>query len=94
MSTYQTRSFQHAGNTYETRIASDGHTIRVRVFINNRPANGYTYSVETLTQVDAAMQGGSNDPIEELIKAAEHDVKTGVWEQYVAAVKAAENAGT
>ena len=93
MSLYQVRSFQHTGNTYEIRIASDGHTTRVRVFINDKPANGYTYSVETLTQVDAAMSGSSTDPLEELIKLAEQDVKSGFWDQYVAAVKAAQSSG-
>jgi len=93
MSTYQIRSFQHAGNTYEVRIAPDGHTFRVRAFLNDKPANGYTYSVEVLTQIDAAMSGSIVDPLEELIKAAEHDVKSGVWEKYVAAVKAEQGSG-
>jgi len=39
------------------------------------------------------MSGSSIDPLEELIKTAEHDVKSGIWEQYVAAVKAAQASG-
>jgi hypothetical protein len=88
---YDKRSFDHDGKTYEIRIASDGHTIRIRAFLNGKPANGYTYSVEVLTQVDAQMSGALIDPIEELIKTAISDVKNGIWEKYVAAVRAAGN---
>jgi hypothetical protein len=72
-------------------VASDGHTIHVRAFLNGKPANGYTYSVEVLTQVDAKMSGTLIDPVEELIKTAIADVKNGIWENYVAAVSASGN---
>lgn len=90
---YEKRTFQHNGNQYEVRIASDGHTIHVRAFLNNKPANGYKYSVEVLTQIDAKMSGAAINPVEELIKSAISDVEKGVWEQYVAAVSAARDEG-
>lgn len=86
---YEKRNFQHDGKEYEIRVASNGHTIHVRAFFNEKPVNGYTYSVEVLTQVDAEMSGALIDPIEELIKTAISDVKNGIWERYSAAVSAA-----
>jgi len=32
------RTFQRNGKTYEIRIASDGATVRVRAFLDGRPA--------------------------------------------------------
>lgn len=88
---YDMRSFDHDGKTYEIRIASDGHTIRIRAFLNDKPANGYTYSVEVLTQGDAQISGALINPIEELIKTTILNVKNGTWEKYAAAVLAAGN---
>lgn len=88
---YDKRSFDHNGKIYEIRIASDGHTIRIRAFLNGKPANGYTYSVEVLTQVDAQLSGTLVNPIEELIETAIAEVKSGTWEKYVAAVRASGN---
>lgn len=88
---YQTRTFIHKGNKYEIRVVSDGHTIRVRCFLNGKPANGYSYAVEIPAQIDANMNNGVFNPVEELIKTAEYDVKNGVWDQYVAAVQGTHN---
>jgi hypothetical protein len=33
--------FSFEGKNYEIRIASDGATIRIRAFLNGKPANGY-----------------------------------------------------
>ena len=88
---YGTRCFEHDEKTYEIRIASDGSTIRIQAFLNDKPANGYTYSVELLTQVDAQLSGALIDPIEELIKTAIASVKNGTWEKYVAAVSSSGN---
>jgi hypothetical protein len=86
---YEKRNFQHDGKEYEIRVESDGNTIHVRAFFNGKPANGYTYSVEVLTQVDAKITDSLIDPSEELIKTATSDVKNRIWEKYLAAVSAA-----
>lgn len=88
---YEKRSFEHAGREYEVRFTSDGHTMHIRVFLNGKPANGYTYSVEVLTQIDAKMSGALIDPVEEMIKTAISDAKNGMWEKYVAAVSGSGN---
>ncbi len=84
----QPRPFTHNGKEYEVRIASDGYTFHVRTFLNGKPANGYTYSVDVLTQDDAHMSNAQVNPVEELIKIAKSDVTNGIWEKYVAAVNA------
>lgn len=88
---YQKRNFQHNGIEYEIRIASDGLAIYVRAFLNGRPANGYKYSVEVLTHIDAQMSNALIDPVEELVKTATSDVKNGIWEKYLTAVATTSN---
>ena len=88
MDPYQVRNFQHNGRDHEIRIASDGHTIHVRAFIDGKPANGYSYAVEMQTQIDAAVIGADINPLELLAQTAEDDVRNGKWEQYLRAVAA------
>jgi hypothetical protein len=85
MSSYDTRAFQHNGRTYEIRIASDGATVRVRAFLDGRPANGFEYSVDIAVLVDAATQKYPPDLVETLVETAEVDVKDGLWERALAA---------
>ncbi|MCI2245724.1 hypothetical protein L3067_14035 [Xanthomonas sp. PPL568] len=85
---YETHPFDHNGKKYEVRSASDGCTIRVRAFLDGKPANGYTYQVEISTQIDAVMSGSAVNPARDLIEIAISDVKRGIWEQYLAAVAA------
>lgn len=87
MVSYQSRLFEHNGKTYEVRFASDGHTYHVRAFLDGKPANGYAYSVEMLTQFDAESTSALINPLQELISTAERDVRNGTWEKYVEAVK-------
>jgi hypothetical protein len=88
MTMYQATKFDHNGEEYEVRAASDGHTIHVRAFKDGQPANGYSYSLDVLTQTDAQMSDFLIDPLKEMIKTAESDVRNGVWECYVAAAQA------
>ena len=88
---YEKRNFQHNGKECEIRVASDGHTIHVRAFLEGRPANGYTYSVEVLTKIGAKMSDAIVDPVEELVRTAISDVKSGIWEEYVSAISSVGN---
>jgi hypothetical protein len=92
MQLYDKHQFEHNGRSYEVRIVTDGQTFWVRAFLNGRPANGYTYSVDAQTQIEALSRKYSEDLIASLIVTAEDDVKTGRWERYAAAVKEAEGA--
>jgi hypothetical protein len=82
---YDKRTFQHNGKSYEIRIASDGATVRVRSFLDGRPANGFEYSVDIAALVDAATQKSPSDLVETLVETAESEVKSGLWERAVAA---------
>ena len=83
---YETKEFEFEGKTYEIRIVSDGWKTRIRVFLNNKPANGYEYSVELPIIIDAKRGKLPFDPKEELIKNAENDVKEKRYERYLEAV--------
>lgn len=85
MTTKATR-FVHDGDEYEIRVVSEEQTTHVRAFINGAPANGYIYSVDLLTQIDARMSGSEIDPVRALVETCEADVRSGVWNQYVATV--------
>lgn len=78
-----TTTFQHASEQYEIRTISVENRTYVRVFKSGQPANGYEYSVDTVTQADATSSG--KDLVKGLIETAESDVRNGVWDQYVAA---------
>jgi hypothetical protein len=66
---YDSRPFEHTGKQYEVRIASDGSTTHVRVFKDGKPANGYSYQVDHVTQIDARMSGAAIDLVEVLVTA-------------------------
>lgn len=86
-----TYPFEHSGKDYEVRVASNGLTTFVRAFQKDgQPANGYSYSVDLETQQDAAAIGSAFDPVEELVKTAQEDVVSGLWEKYLAAVRASK----
>ncbi|EKE83333.1 hypothetical protein [Idiomarina xiamenensis] len=83
---FDNRYFVHQGREYEIRIMADENRIKVKAFLDGKPANGYSYMVEDLTQRDAAIEGGI-DPLKALVDTAQRDVENGVWEQYQAVIK-------
>ena len=80
---FDKKEFEFEGNKYEIRISSDGWTTNIRVFLNNKPANGYSYSVELPIVVDSKRGKLPMDPVEDLIKTAENDIKEKRWEKYL-----------
>lgn len=85
----KTQTFEHDGKRYETRISNNGLIYEVRVFNDaGKPANGYRYVLEVLTQLDALRTESSINPLNSLIQAARSHVENGTWEQYLAAVEA------
>ncbi len=65
--------FTYAGNEYEVRVISDGHSIYARVFAQGRPANGYRYEA-TLETVHDAEKIADLDVVKHLIKTAKADI--------------------
>jgi hypothetical protein len=84
---YETQTFEHSGKEYEIRIVSEGHTTHVRAFLDGKPANGYSYSVEHIPEIDIPQYNSSSSPVKELIETAISDVKNGIWEQYLDSVR-------
>ena len=78
--------FNHAGKKYEIRIISNGATVFIRAFHDNKPANGYSYSIDTMVHMDMKSWVGI-DGIKELIETAKKDIINGLWEQYLAACR-------
>jgi len=74
--------FEHEGKDWEIRIFSDGWKFKVKAYIDGRPANGYSYSVEMPTAFDLQTVTGT-DAIQTLVDIAKEDVVRNKWEKYV-----------
>ncbi len=61
--------------------------MRVRAFLDGRPANGFEYSVNVAVLMDAATQEYPANLVQTLVKTAEDDVKGGLWGIAVSAAK-------
>jgi hypothetical protein len=78
--------FEHEEKIYEVHVANQNNTYTVRIFLDGKPVNGYSYSVDLITQISFQHKYGVNS-VDDLIEDAISDVKKGNWEKYVAAVK-------
>jgi hypothetical protein len=78
--------FSFEGKEYQIRVVSDGATIYVRAFCDNKPANGYSYQVTIMTAFDLKKLMGF-DAIKQLIKSAREDVEQKRWERFLEAIK-------
>ena len=85
MSGIEVIPFSFEGKNYEIRVVSDGFTIRIRAFRDNKPVNGYVYEVNSMTVFDLKKQIGFN-AIQNLIRLAQNDVEQKNWEKYLEAV--------
>ena len=68
--------FEFERKTYEVRLSIDGSATRIRVYLDGKPANGYSYIVET-----AACEHALADPVEEMVDTAISHVKEKTWER-------------
>lgn len=73
---HQNINFEFEGEKYEVRMLTDGSTTRIRVFKGDKPANGYSYTVE-LDPIKKMLV----DPVEEMVDTAIKHVKDKTWEQ-------------
>jgi hypothetical protein len=70
-------TFNHEGKTYAVRAWLEEREVRVRVFLDDRPATRFTYSIAWDNDVDAgAVQGLPG--IDALIRQAKADVQAGL----------------
>lgn len=68
--------FEFEEKQYEVRLTNDGLTTNIRVFLDGKPANGYSYTVE----VDANHRTTA-DPVEEMVDTAINHIKEKTWER-------------
>lgn len=88
----ESRIFQFEGKQYEVRVGQVGDEYKVRVFQDGKPANGYTYSANVITDLDMKMSLGFH-AFEHLMDVAESDVRAKYWERYLEAVQKLKAAG-
>ena len=72
--------FSFEDKEYEVRVVSDGATIHVRVFHEDKPANGYSYQVDIFTAFDLNKLMGF-DAIKDLVESAKEDVRKKRYER-------------
>lgn len=82
----ESKEFEFEGKNYETRITNKDGFTKVRVFLDDKPVNGYEYSVN----IEVAFKFNKvydYHPVLELIKTAESDVRNKFWEKYLQSIK-------
>ncbi len=83
----QSRDFEFEGKKYETRVWTDAEgTINVRVYLEDKPVNGYEYLVHWDIPFGFQHKFGYH-PAWDSIETAERDVKDKMWQKYVDAVR-------
>lgn len=81
--------FKAHGKHYEVRLSSTGTEYELRVFCDDRPANGYSYRVSLENQCDLKVMNGQ-DMVKELAKIARDDVIERRYERLLDALKETE----
>src|SRR5690606_33148820 len=74
--------FIYENNEYEIRVFNVGWEIIVKVFFNNKPANGFSYSVSLPTAFDLA-DVTETDIVKVFKDRAKSDIENKIWQKYV-----------
>jgi hypothetical protein len=79
------KEFEYDGKQYEVRswLQDDNETYKVKVFTDNKPANGYNYSVSLENVQDAKRDKYPQNLLKDLIELAEKDIREKKWEEYL-----------
>jgi len=80
--------YDFEGRQYEIRVVSDGATIYVRAFLDDKPANGYEYRLNIMTKFELKRAMGV-DAVMDLVESAKEDIKLKRWERLLKAMKEA-----
>ena len=89
MNSHEIVPFEHDGKEYEIRVISDGATIYIRAFYQNRTANGYSYQVGVMKYFDLKKLMGF-DAIKDLVDSAKQDVVENRWERFLEVLEKSE----
>lgn len=71
------KEFEHDGKTYVAKAFANEKGVKVQAFLNERPANRFTYSITWETDMDLKMVMGLSG-IDVLMQQAESDVRQGI----------------
>jgi len=71
---------------YEIRIYQDGMIFKVRAFLNEEPANGYTYEADFSTRIGLKRHFGLS-AIDNLIEDAKADIRNKTWQRLLEALQ-------
>ena len=78
--------FNFESKIYEIHLEKNGFEYKIQVKFQNKPANGYYYTVK-LGQIYDLEEIAGQDAIKELIKIAKNDVIKHTWENLIEALK-------
>ena len=92
MTIVDTIPFTHDSLNYEIRISFDGESYHIRAFLNNKAANGYTYSVKEITNY-SILKKFRFTGLCDLIENAKTDIINKTWEKYLEARNSLKNTG-
>jgi hypothetical protein len=84
MQQLEVTKFPYNGKTYEIKVFHGENGFIVQAFLNGRRANGYSYSVDYDTNFKFEWDNGY-EAFSHLIEVAKADIKSGMWEKFVAA---------
>lgn len=70
--------FTYDGKEYQIRIISDGATIHIRAFLDDKPANGFAYQIDIM-DVFGLNKLLEFDGIKDLIESAKEDIRLKRW---------------
>jgi len=80
MSLLKSIPFEFEDQKYEIRIRDDELKIYIKAFLNNKPANGYTYQVDFPSKFYVENRFNMN-LVEDFIKMAKDDILEKRWDK-------------
>ena len=86
MKILDTIKYDYHGKNYEIRILQVTNGYIVRAFLNGKPANGYSYSVDFYTQIEFEWIKNSS-VYSHLIEIAKQDIASGRWDKFIQLTK-------
>ena len=82
----KTVMFEFEGSQYEIRIYNQAWDFKVKAYLNDSPANGYSYSANLPTAIDLNL-ALELDAIQYLVELAKHDIESKLWEKVETHIK-------
>lgn len=78
--------FLFEGKIYNVKVMKSGYEFSVRTYLDEKPANGYLYTVSETENYDFNTSQGVF-AYDHLVSIAKRDVEERVWEKYLEAIE-------